>query len=449
MPVKVLLVNAINHKAPIETHHPPLGFGYLAGTLREEFKDQLIFKVINGDIVNNIKAFNPDIVAITAVTKNYAVAKQYAQVAKECNIPTLIGGVHITFLPQTLTDDMDVGIMGEGDLTIVELMSFFLANGRFDKTDLANIKGIVFKDEAGKLIVTDARPFIKNLDTIPYPARDLLKIHKSAHMLSSRGCPYHCRFCSATKVTGNKSRYASADYVVEEMAHIYNTYGIEYLTIYDEQFAMNNKRVIKIQELMAAKNLIGKFKIAVNIRADYVTDELASLLHQMNVDVVALGTESGSQKTLDYLKCGSLKVEDNIRAIEILTKHKLRPYCSFVIGSPDETLADMMETMDFIITNRLHWFDVSILVPFPGTEVWDYALKIGKVSIDMDWNRLDFYMSPNSVNLSKHLTIKEMSKIRAKVMAKKTAYYFLDGLQISMKHPIYTFKSVINKIKRR
>ena len=84
---------------------------------------------------------------------------------------------------------------------------------------------------------------------------------------------------------------------------------------------MNNKRVIKIQELMAAKNLIGKFKIAVNIRADYVTDELASLLHQMNVDVVALGTESGSQKTLDYLKCGSLKVEDNIRAIEILTKH--------------------------------------------------------------------------------------------------------------------------------
>ena len=286
------------------------------------------------------------------------------------------------------------------------------------------------------------------MDDIPYPARDLLEIHKSAHMLSSRGCPYHCAFCSATRQTGNQTRYATAEYVADEIENIYSNYGIEYLTIYDEMFAMDCKRVIKIQELLAAQNLLGRFRIAVNIRSDYITDELAEVLYQMNVDVVALGTESGSQKTLDYLKSGSLTVEDNANAIRILKKHRIRPYCSFIIGSPDETLSDLMETVKFIKDNGVYWFDVSILVPFPGTAVWYYALLAGRVSDDMDFTRLDFYIKPNSVNLSKHLSLEDMVEIRSKLMARKAQYLYRYNLMRAIIHPVTTLKGIKERLRR-
>lgn len=447
MPIKFLLVSAVDNQTPIETHHPALGFGYIASSLRREFGGKFTFKVINTNFTQNIRAFEPNIIGITTVTKNYNVAKGYAAIAKQSNIPVIIGGVHASFMPQTLTQNMDLGVIGEGDRTIIDLMDIYLASGKFDKADLCNINGIVFRDD-GRLIETKSRELIKPLDDIPYPARDLLKIHKSAHMLSSRGCPYHCAFCSATRQTGNQTRYATAEYVADEIEDIYSNYGIEYLTIYDEMFALDCKRVIKIQELLVAKNLIGKFRFAVNIRSDYITDELAEVLNQMNVDVVALGTESGSQKTLDYLKSGSLKVEDNVNAIRILKKHHIRPYCSFVIGSPDETLSDVMETMKFIKDNGVYWFDVSILVPFPGTAVWDYALSAGKVSGDMDFTRLDFYIKPSSVNLSKHLNLEDLVEVRAKMMVRKARYLYRYNLMRACIHPITTFKAIIERLRR-
>lgn len=447
MPIKFLLVSAVYSQTPIEIHHPALGFGHVASSLRKEFGDKVVFKVINSNLVKNIKAFQPDIVGITSVTKNYNVAKEYARIAKQANIPVVIGGVHISFLPQGLTQDMDVGIDGEGERTIVDLMKLFLASGKLNKSGLYSIDGIVFRDK-GELKKTKPRELIKVLDDIPYPARELLKIHKSAHMLSSRGCPYDCAFCSTAKYTRNRVRYASAEYVAGEIKQIYNEHKISHLTIYDDLFAINTKRVIKIQEILAAENLIGKFGISVNIRSDLITDDLAEILHQMNVEVVALGTESGCQKTLDYLKSGGLKVEDNANAVRILKRHHIIPYCSFVIGSPDETLSDVMETIKFIKDNRIYYYDISVLVPFPGTRAWEYALSTGKVNNDMDWTRLNFYIKSDSVKLSKYLSLNEMVAIRAKMEVRKKRYLIYAQIRQAVKHPIRYSKKVVERIRR-
>lgn len=447
MPVKFLMVSAVYSEVPIEVHHPALAFGYVASSLRREFGNKIVFKVIHNNLAENIKQFQPAIIGITSVTKNYNVAKKYAKIAREANIPVIIGGVHVTFLPQTLTRDMTIGVDGEGEATIVELMALYLNSGGFNTAELYGIKGIMFWDNGG-LIRTQQRDLIKHLDTIPYPARDLLEVHKQAHMLSSRGCPYHCAFCSTAKYTRNQTRYAGAEYVVEEVEQIYNDYKISHLTIYDDMFAINTDRVVKIQEGLVTRNLIGEFGISVNIRPNFITDELAEILHQMNVGEVGLGVESGSQKTLNYLKSGGLTIEDNARAVRILKKHHIIAYCSFIIGSPDEDIADLMETINFIKDNHISYYAISILVPFPGTQIWDDALLAGMVSEDMDWDRLNFYIKPKSVNLSNHLSIDEMIDIRAKMEIRRKRHLYFTNVCLATRHPFKYGKAILEKIRR-
>ena len=353
--MKLLLVNAINSEAPGKLH-PPLGLAYIAASLRKEFGDKIECRIIDGNLVDEIKDFHPDIVGITSVTRNYNMAKEYAHIAKAFNVPVIIGGVHISFIPQTLTHDMDIGIVGEGEKTIIDLMASFMANSGFEKSELLDIDGIMFRD-LDNMVITRTRELIKPLDNISYPARNLLEIKKQTSMLSSRGCPYNCAFCSTARLTGNQVRYASAEYVADEIELIHRRYNVEYITIYDDLFAIDAKRVIEIQERMAAKNLIGKFDIAVNTRTDFITDELAGILRQMNVKVVGLGVESGCQETLDYLKSGGIAVEDNANAIRILKKHKIIPYCSFIIGSPFEDKESLMQTVRFINDNKVEYFD--------------------------------------------------------------------------------------------
>lgn len=434
MTIKFLMVSAIDNRQQLEEHHPPLGLGYIASSLRRAFGNRVQCKVVESNFVGVIKIFKPDIIGITSVTRNYNVAKQYALIAGQVGIPVIIGGVHVSFMPQTMTSDMVVGIVGEGEGTVVELLSSYLDNGRFVVSELYEINGIVFKDN-GRLVQTKPRDLIRPLDDIPYPDRGLIKIGKMVNMISSRGCPYNCVFCSTARHTKNQVRYASADYVVEEIEQLYTNYNIEYITIYDDLFAINNKRVLEMQKLMSSKNLIGKFRMAVNIRPDFITDELAEILHDMNVDVVALGVESGCQKTLDYLKSGGITVEANARAIRILKKHHIIPYCSFIFGSPSEDWAAAQETVKFIKGNGINYFDTCVLVPFPGTPLWEYALSRGLVGDDMDWSRLEFRVNSDSIILSDSLSRSEIIGICSKLEARKRHYLRRLNIWLAIKQP--------------
>lgn len=445
MSTKLLLVKAVDSQKPLDVQHPALGFGYVASSLREVFGDRITFKVIGGDPGESIKAFQPDIIGITSVSKNYGIAKEYAAIARLLNIPVIIGGVHISFMPQTLTQDMAVGIDGEGEGTIIDLMSSFIANGKFEQSELRDIDGIIFRNN-GELVTTKPRDLIKPLEDIPYPARDLLDIHKSAHMLSSRGCPYSCAFCSTARYTRHQVRYAAPEYVVDEIELLYTKYRVEHITIYDDLFAMNGKRVVKIQELLGRRNLIGKFGISVNIRPNFITDALAEVLCQMNVKVVALGVESGCQKTLDYLKSGGLTVEQNATAIRILKQHHIIPYCSFIVGSPDEDWASVMETVKFIEDNGIYYFDMGILTPYPGTPIWDDALSCGLVGDDMDWRRLDFHLTSTPLVLAKHLQLKDMVALHAKLEIRKRHHLNMVNMLLAIRHPIKTMGEILRGV---
>jgi anaerobic magnesium-protoporphyrin IX monomethyl ester cyclase len=387
--IKILFVNAIHPESEIETRYTPLGVLYLSASLKKAFKPGTFeIKLAHKDVEKSIKSFNPDIVGITAVSQNFNFAIRYAKLARKHGLPTMIGGVHVSILPESITEDMNVGCIGEGELTIIELMNVFMKHKGFPPGELEEIDGIVFRKN-GKLIKTRPSPMINDMDQhIPYPDRSLEGPVEHAYVFTSRGCPYRCVFCSSSRYW-NHVRFFSPEYVFSELESIVKTSGAKMISFYDDLFVADRKRLRDIAILVEQGGLSKKVKFTCSCRANLVTREVVADLKRMGVVSVGMGLESGNPRVLNYLKGNTVSVENNRRAIELLTSAGIKANASFVIGSPTETEEEMMETYDFIDKSKLSFVDVYVLTPYPGTPVWEYAKSRNLVSDHMDWDRLN------------------------------------------------------------
>ena len=250
--VKVALVN-VSHS--IKNNDPPLGLAYLAAYARKygSFSDFVIVDAEEPLVV--LRKEKPDIVGMGPITGQYIEANLLAgRIKSEMGTPILIGGHHISALPQHLSSShFDIAVIGEGERTVLELLQAFQSKWRFEESDLEKINGIVFKTGEGKCRTTHPRDLIRNLDEIPFPARDLLSMKRSyitlrrsefgepgvyTHMMTSRGCPYKCVFCMPTHFWG-RPRFHSPEYVVAEMKHLKESYGVEGILIFDDLFLAN------------------------------------------------------------------------------------------------------------------------------------------------------------------------------------------------------------------
>lgn len=407
MRTKFLLVNAINAAKPIEANYPPLGLGYIASSLRERLgRDKIEFRVVRADVDGAIADFKPDIVGISSVTQNYNRAIACARTAKSSGLPVICGGVHITMMPRSLSRDMDAGVIGEGELTICELLEAFIKDGKLLEGSLERIKGIVYWSGGGSIVQTPDRDWIGALDSLSLPARDLLIIKENTYIFSSRGCPYRCTFCASSRFW-NKVRFFSAAYVVNEIRGLVEDYGVKEINFYDDLFCCDLNRIREMVNLLREQGLLGKVSFAGAIRANLVNDQTISLLKEMGLKRLGMGLESGSEETLKYLKGTNINVEGNAAAIDVIRRYGIGVHCSFIIGSPFETKKDILETLRFIKKNNLSGFDVYVLTAFPGTPVWEYAKVKGLVGEDMDWSRLNVDFEENhsrAIILSENLT---------------------------------------------
>lgn len=452
MAIKVLFINTVNPSEEIESRYPALGIGYLVSSLRNHFGDNFFeFKVISADVEAVLENFNPDIAAITSVTQNFNIAKEHARIAKEKKIPVIIGGIHISMEPQSLTDDMDVGVAGEGEKTIVRLFELLVKNKTFNKEGLRDIKGIVFKDSDGKIVITQKEEEIFPLDNIPLPARDLFKIKGHSYLFSSRGCPYRCAFCASTHFWG-RVRFFSAKYVVREIRELVEKYNVKLISFYDDLMIADLNRLKELVLLLKKEGLEKKVRFSLNARANLLTEEVVRLLKEMNVVSVGMGLESGNERILKYLKGDNIKVSDNSSAIKNLKKYKIAANASFVIGSPDETEEEILETYNFIKHSELDFFDTYVLTPFPGTPLWDAVLKRGLVSNEMDWSRLNVNFGKNFkkvVIVSQILSREKLYKLYQKFQ-KRRLFIAMKNL---IRHPFFfdicgiMLGVVINKLK--
>lgn len=458
MQIKFLFINAVDPSKEVETRYPPLGIGYLVGSLRKHFgEDAIEFKVVDSNVEKEIISFKPEIVGISSVSQEYNKAIEYAAIANKYRIPVICGGVHISMMPSSLTGDMDVGVIGEGEETICDLFELFRRERKFTKSGLHKIKGIIYWDDS-RIATTDKRQLIYPLDNIPFPAWDLFSIQLNAYMFTSRGCPYRCFFCASSRFW-NKVRFFSAGYVVNEIECLVNKYNVKHINFYDDLFSADTKRISQIQNLLKGKNLLGKVDFSCSIRANMVNDEIIQLLKEIGIKSIGMGLESGCNKTLKYLKRSNINIRDNENAIRVIKKHGISVHGSFIIGSPEEDKEDILETLKFIQKSRLDGFDIYVLTPFPGTPVWDYAKSKGLVDEKMNWDRLNVNFNDNynnAVILSEKLTRREIYKLFLRFTqeqrrftqepGRKEVYCLIKrGLQNPLKIPSFLFKKLYKK----
>ena len=395
---KILFINAINPESEIETRYTPLGILYLSASLKKTFPaGSFEIKLVNKNVEKNIKSFRPDIIGITAVSQNFNHAIRHAKLARRYGLPTMVGGVHISIIPESLSEDMNVGCIGEGELTVVELMKVFRKYKAFPSDELEKLDGIVFRKK-GKLIKTQPRVPINDMDQlIPYPERSLEGPVKHAYIFSSRGCPYRCVFCASSRYW-NQVRFFSPEYVFSELERLSKESGAKMISFYDDLFVADKKRLHDIATLVEKSGLAKKIKFTCSCRSNLVTEDIVVDLKRMGVVSVGMGLESGNSRILYYLKGKTVTVKDNRRAIELLTSAGIKANASFIIGSPDETEKEMMDTYDFIRKSKLSFVDIYVLTPYPGTPVWDFAKSRDLVSDDMDWSKLNVNFDVNHAN---------------------------------------------------
>ena len=438
--MKVLLIDVINCGRLNQLITPHLGLAYLASHMRKynNIKD---IKIVFKNYEREITSYKPDMIGITATTINYNTTKKIARFAKEKNIPVIIGGSHISLMPKSLTKDMDVGVIGEAENTITEIIEL-IHNKKFDKEHFAKIKGIIYY-EKGVLKRTESREPITPLDNVLFPARDLLQIPKSAtvHLLSSRGCPYNCVFCATKAFWGKSVRFFSAQYVIAEIKEVIKKYNPKSILFSDDLFIADKERFKKLVRLIEKEGINKKVEFYTTLRANLVTEEVMKLLKRMNCTKVSMGFESGNESVLTYLKGGNVSVKDNWNAVKLIKKYGMKGYGTMIIGSPIDTKETIMDTYNFIKNSGLDMCIAYMLTPFPGTPLWDYALKKGVVSEDMDWSKLDMFDNSNKevfkkkIMMTENLTKDDMWKINKKFHRLEKRMELKHNIIAGIKHP--------------
>jgi len=420
--LNIVLVVVSNDKFD---HNPvgelPLGPAYIASYVKKHIPDCNFSIYVGLPPVYKIFEKNPDLLGISSVTDNYTHAvKLIKTIRHSSNIPIIIGGHHISYLPHLLPREADVGVLFEGERTFLQLTKLFEKQAYFPTNQLKNVHGIVFWD-GDTLIQTKQRELIKDLNSIPFPDRDSIEYfhHKKYqhHIMTSRGCPHKCKFCSS-HAFWKRLRYFSATYVVNEIEYLQHKYKLEHLHIYDDLWIANKKRFFLISELIKKRNLHKKLTFHSWVTSKTLTHDVAETLASLNFDTISIGFETGSERILRYLKHRSATLNDNKIAIKIAKTYGLKVGGTFMIGIPGETLDDIYQTKMFIMNNDLDHASIYLLKPLPSTEIWDYAIQQGLVNNDMtDWGILnnDDILAPNAILLNRNLQPELLNQKRAEI----------------------------------
>jgi radical SAM superfamily enzyme YgiQ (UPF0313 family) len=367
----------------------PLGLAYIAAYLRRygQHEVRMYEPEAQGlsyeDIATLIRRERPDVVGLTTATPNFPRALVLAGLAKKNSEALVVmGGVHASAVPEFIVTNyrhlVDVVVVGEGEETMLELV-----NSYTNKAELRKIRGIAYLQD-DKAVRTPPRPYIEDLDRIPFPARDLVpqdlfvpnahnaRFRRCSAMLTSRGCPYNCSFCAARIVSGQRYRMHSADYVLEEMRMLKKTYGARQLLITDDTFTLNHARLKEICQRMIAERLDLQWFCFSQVTA--VNQEVLALIKRAGCYNIGFGVESAAPEILKRMG-KNIKPEQAVAAVHLANSAGLKTQAFYVFGTPGETRAQMEQTVRFSEEVDATMAFFNMLVPYPGTRDFDFFFK--------------------------------------------------------------------------
>ncbi|KAA0016746.1 MAG: B12-binding domain-containing radical SAM protein, partial [Thermoplasmata archaeon] len=384
------------------------------------------------DVEKVIKRYDPDVIGITSTTSMIPDAYAIAEVAKRYNenVKIVMGGPHVTFLPERTFKEcpyIDFIVRGEGEITFKKLIDALEKN-----KDPLNILGLSI-NLGDKVKNNPPRPLIKDVDTIPMPSYDLLPMEKYqvngvrfGTVMTSRGCPFNCAFCSSSLQFGKKWRGHSDSRVIEELKYLYEKYRIREMEFLDDTFTLNRKRAIRIAERIRKEGL--DISWSGSSRVDIFTDELAQAMKKGGCHTIFFGIESGSQKTLDFIGKG-ITPEQSISAVKKAKRHEISALGAFVIGFPEETREDIEKTIKLSKKVGVDFAQFTIATPYPGTRLWKYALA-KKLILTFDWRK---YTTLDPVMKLKNFTAQQITKLFQKAYI---SFYL---------RPLYLIKDLISR----
>ncbi len=376
---------------------PPLGLAWIGAVLEQAGHEVRIIDTPTlgmrlGEWLNEVKQWRPDIVGFSLLTplapKGYK-AIRFLRMEFGNEIPVIVGGPHPTFMyDEALENGADIVVRGEGEYTTLELINTIEKYG-VDKGKLREVKGIAFKDNE-RTIVTPPRPFINNLDELPWPARHLLPMEKYtmfhkpikvAHIMASRGCPYGCMYCSTSYFWGRRIRFRRAKNVVDEIEYLVDKYHTKYIAFTDDELTVGKRFVLEFIDEIKKRGLDIEF--ACGSRVDHVDKEYMKLLYDNGCVTLYFGVESANQFTLDRI--GKKITLERIRKV-FRWKKELGGFAlgSFILGFPWETIDDMKRTVQFAIELEPDYAQFTALTPYPGTPMYEYAKRYDLIE-DYDW----------------------------------------------------------------
>jgi anaerobic magnesium-protoporphyrin IX monomethyl ester cyclase len=434
----------------------PLGLGYIAAYLRHYGNHKVLMYepeaqgLTYNDLKRIMKRESPDVIGLTCSTPNFHRALELAKIAKESSSAKIVlGGVHASALPEFIVETypalIDCVVVGEGEITMLELV-----NAYQNKADIKEIKGIVFRKN-GSVVRTEQRPFIMDMDSIPFPARDLIpqnlfkpNLHNARHrncasVLTSRGCPFNCSFCASRIVSGKRYRMHSAEYVLEEMAMLKRDCGVRQLLITDDTFTINHERLEKICKGMIDRNLNLAWFCFSQVTA--VNKEILRLMKQAGCYNIGFGVESSSPEILGRMG-KPIKPERALEAVSLANKAGLKTQAFYIFGMPGETREQMEETIEFAkkVGSTLAFFNM--LVPFPGTRDFDYFFK----SVPLNTIAWENFVAIGESCVLENSSVP--SKEIEKLIAKANILYYANPLRLlRLLYHIRTFHEFMNYVK--
>jgi anaerobic magnesium-protoporphyrin IX monomethyl ester cyclase len=408
--MKVLLIN------PPQIFYPgsdapagnlPLGLMYVAAVLEKagyqaEILDALMtdaafLKV--GDttevgmpyerIKEDVRKRKPDIVGIAnPFTCQAENTVRVANLVKEVDpdILTVVGGPHVTVVPLKFLEDaenVDIAVIGEGEYTMLDVARFFEGQKK-----ISEVQGIAYRKDK-KPVLNPPRPFIQNLDELPYPAYHLVDMERylspekieyrsfkgrAISMITSRGCPFNCNFCSVHLHMGRMFRAHSPDYVISHIEYVVKKYRVKTIFFEDDNLTLDQKRFETICDKIIEKDIRFKWETPNGIRADYLTLSLLEKMQKSGCQSIIFGIESGDQYVLDNIIDKSLKITEAIRVAKLCREIGLDASAFYVIGFPGEKKENIMKTVELALKLKKE-YDLGMLLhiatPLYGTRLYE------------------------------------------------------------------------------
>lgn len=387
--------------------YPPLGLLYIVSSLKRGYDCEIKFLDANVegltqlDMEEVVRTFSPDIVGIQMMTFTAVDSYQTAQTVKRVNqnIFVVVGGPHPNiFIDETLSKpEIDCIVLGEGERSFVELVRS-ISEGR----GLSHLPHIAYRDKDG-LVVKGTPGMIKDLDELPFPAREVLNPDKyytiiglakrMTTIITSRGCPYKCLFCDRA-YWGKKFRARGHINVVDEIEECVKM-GIEEFDFQDDTFTLDRARVIAICDEILKRRL----KIYWNIRAriNTVDKELLGKLSKAGVIRIHYGVEAGTPEIINVLR-KAIDLEEALRVFKLTKSYGIQTLAYFIIGSPSETEQHVIKTIKYINKLNPDYLHIGILTPFPSTDLYTMGLESGVLPNDY-WKEFAEVLNPEFVPL--------------------------------------------------